>query len=1104
MRLSTRCLIAPLGLALLLLSIGTTSAQSELKGRFVEPPDPAEEWPRWASTRLVEPPEPGGCLHLSGGRALEVQFLIDDAIKNLPADFEPIGMVAGDVDRDGVDDLVVSGASGKSGFVIIYRGNRRALYPPPVNPDWNRSFRPPHSLPFHSPARVVRLVVRPDLMTMADLDRDGFKDIVVAARQSDSVTMHRGDGRGSFADGEEVRIGCRVTALAAGTIGSAGGSPFVAVGLESGDTHSVELLRHVRGKLRQSAHAWRTPAQVRRLDFVSIGQGRGNDLAVIAGQEFLVLRGGRLKADSLESVDLPVGADAIAVGDFLHEEPARLEVATLDTEGDLRVYRVDAAWDLAESASLDLFDANGLDGDRVSLLQARLSSDFTESLVAVDAARSEMRLVRPGRVAAESLAATNTRVGSPHLPSALSITPGLRASSEPDSITVSATSQRSVDLMTGKLAIEQSPLGIVSMRLGPDSLRDLVVLVPDEPFPIVVQSTPVATVTVSTVSDVKDGDTSSIEALKNEDRGPDGEISLREAIEAANNSEGFDLIDFDIVTGCDPTSSVCTITPTGAGLPRIREAVEIDGTSQSGWTGTPLIRIDGTGVEDTAPGLAITGGGSTIRSLVFNGFSTSSDIVAWFAGGNTIEGCFFGTDAAGSTVVGSVNGIHLSGIEGNIIGGTGVGARNLFAGQTVAAVALTAGAGGNFLEGNLIGSDATGSGSLGFSGNGVLIHESTGNLIGGTAQSQANLITGGTDPNFPAIALAGPSSEGNSIEGNTIVSNASVGVYLAGTAGDGNRISGNVLNDSGGLGIDLCAVFDPVTGACTDTDSVTPNDVLDGDTGPNQLQNYPVLQPGSPATTGERVSVAGSLDSQDNGDYTIDVYASPSCDPSGHGEGANPIGSFVVTTDAAGYAAFDEILSVPTGEVPGGYQITTTATREDGSSSEFSACQIATSVADIEITVDVAETVEPETQLTYTMTVTNLSLYEEATGVKATARFPGKMLVVTADGCDIRGLAICGCATTISCDFNTLPPEGDATRTIEMWVKSSASGTLSPTFDAECDQTELTEDNNSVTTDTTVDTQLIANDPIEVSVGVATGKAAEKTGEQVERAEVQR
>ena len=65
------------------------------------------------------------------------------------------------------------------------------------------------------------------------------------------------------------------------------------------------------------------------------------------------------------------------------------------------------------------------------------------------------------------------------------------------------------------------------------------------------------------------------------------DYTLREAINHANSVVGTDTINFDI-----PGFGVHTIQPASA-LPTISDPVMIDGTSQPGFTGTPLIRLDG-------------------------------------------------------------------------------------------------------------------------------------------------------------------------------------------------------------------------------------------------------------------------------------------------------------------------------------------------------------------------------------------------------------------------------------------------------------------------------------------------------------------------------
>src|SRR5207253_10382645 len=66
-----------------------------------------------------------------------------------------------------------------------------------------------------------------------------------------------------------------------------------------------------------------------------------------------------------------------------------------------------------------------------------------------------------------------------------------------------------------------------------------------------------------------------------------GNGSLRQAILDANATNGLDTIRFQI-----PGAGTHTIAPTTP-LPAITDPVIIDGTSQSGFAGSPLIEING-------------------------------------------------------------------------------------------------------------------------------------------------------------------------------------------------------------------------------------------------------------------------------------------------------------------------------------------------------------------------------------------------------------------------------------------------------------------------------------------------------------------------------
>jgi hypothetical protein len=146
-----------------------------------------------------------------------------------------------------------------------------------------------------------------------------------------------------------------------------------------------------------------------------------------------------------------------------------------------------------------------------------------------------------------------------------------------------------------------------------------------------------------------------------DDNGPG---SLRQAILDANANIGvLDTICFNI-----PGSGVHTITPLSP-LPALTDTagVVIDGYTQPGSSPNTLadgdnavlrIELNGSSAGASADGLVITGGSTTVRGLVINGFREYG-ILLQSSGGNVIEGNFIGTDATGTSALGNVEGVEI-------------------------------------------------------------------------------------------------------------------------------------------------------------------------------------------------------------------------------------------------------------------------------------------------------------------------------------------------------------------------------------------------------------------------------------------------------------
>ncbi len=158
------------------------------------------------------------------------------------------------------------------------------------------------------------------------------------------------------------------------------------------------------------------------------------------------------------------------------------------------------------------------------------------------------------------------------------------------------------------------------------------------------------------------------------------------------------------------------------------------------------------------------------------------------------------------------------------------------------------------------------------------------------------------------------------VEANTVISNTGNGISVS--SGTGIAIHGNSIAENGRLGIDL------------NDDGVTPNDIGDPDSGPNTLQNTPVLLRAVPINSG--ITFEGRLNSLPmTRTYTLEFFRSSTCDPSQYGEGQVFLGAHDVETNGAGNARFSTILPVV---VPTGQFVTATATDPDGNTSEFSPC----------------------------------------------------------------------------------------------------------------------------------------------------------------------
>ena len=279
-----------------------------------------------------------------------------------------------------------------------------------------------------------------------------------------------------------------------------------------------------------------------------------------------------------------------------------------------------------------------------------------------------------------------------------------------------------------------------------------------------------------------------------------GAGSLRQAITAANATPSADSVIFNI-PGADRRINLTSA------LPAIGAPINIDGTTQPGFAGVPIVEIDGTLAGAGVAGLNISAGSSTVRGLMINAFGQNG--IAVSSGNNTIIGNWIGVGNDGVTPrPNAANGVHVVDAPANTIGGMTPLAANVVSGNVGEGVRIDGTlATGNVVTGNFIGTTATGTGPLGNSASGVFIRRAPGNsVIGNTVRFNigfAGVAICGNLGGFCGGDDAGAQTSngnGNAVHGNFIDGNAGIGLSLDGVANTlvgtvaGNNISGNGIN----------------------------------------------------------------------------------------------------------------------------------------------------------------------------------------------------------------------------------------------------------------------------------------------------------------------
>jgi hypothetical protein len=872
----------------------------------------------------------------------------------------PLTLTSADLDEDGVPDLIAAYSAPGGGLLSVQRGNVDAIYPNSPEAQARRAAVSFTKAPFLATASLTGLPAAPDFLASGDFDGDGHADALVGARGGQSLYILPGDGRGGFLARRAIALPGGLTALSTGELDMPDGMPEVLAAVEGKDGALLAIFASPWGSLNGTTPTLLPlPAAVSDM---ALGLFDGDALpdAVAATGSQLILVHGRERSSSgepkglpqMETRSLPFQAAALAAGVFNGEGPA---LVILSADGQL--YLANYANPLQPADQVFAYAAQGgaygaetartETAQVYSSMQNQTSAEANQpqalplaewGLRPVAGATSlpikgHLVTVRAYANGMDGLAILNdpqTDFTTQTADQAQLIS--IKNAATAGAGTTQAASASDRPQLNSSLYMRIPKLiSALSMRLSSSARQGLVTLEASQIGVQVVEAPVGWTYIVNNTTD--DPDFNGIDGLCCTTTWGGCDIcSLRAAIQQANWNHEPATIIFDI-----PASGVLKIAPTTQ-LDEIRVPVTLDGTTQPGYAGTPLIQISGEAASQIS-GLIINDG-SLVRGLVIDNFDINGLAFKGAAGGNIVEGSYIGTDASGTSSnpngkYGGVNSttpaVVVDDSPNNRIGGTTAAARNVISGNSGSGVGiLKGGSTGNLVQGNYIGTDVTGLAALGNGLAGAIIDCSTipgnvsghDNTVGGLASGARNVIAANRGPGVEIMCTG---ASGNLVQGNLIGTDRTGKVGLGGTSSaagvvlwgvESGSVSGNTVggatpaarNVIAGNTFDGIRLGNEITGTTVMSNFITGNYIgvdIDGASLGNQRSGIR-LDSGSVGNTigGTRTGLACSsgLSNVISGNLLdgVALSAAKNNQVLGNCIGVGPDGSTLIANDQAG------------------------------------------------------------------------------------------------------------------------------------------------------------------------------------------------------------
>jgi fimbrial isopeptide formation D2 family protein/uncharacterized repeat protein (TIGR01451 family) len=438
---------------------------------------------------------------------------------------QPVAMVQGDFDQDGVSDLAVGYSAGGSSFIAIHRGNMDA-FAPRTAAAFQAIAHNQFPSPFLPAAETFAVPESPDFIVTGDFTGHGTTDLAMASRSGSTIYIFQGDGKGNFTPGQTIPFPGNITSLGGGQLGRIRTFSSLIVGVSSRQQTFLAVYGGGQQGMGPVA-AFPLTAPATSISFGDFGD-IGPDAAFLSGGQVVLLHSSSMQ---LETLSLPIYANAMALGSFVYDRNPGLQIALLDSNGSIAI------------AAHNEFDPHARTQDEMRTIRQLVRSGQNSALIprrvvathgwqivenipsAAPYSSSQPPVLFRTRVSnngSDDVMVLNASMGQMAVVSHPDPLPGARAM---------------LPAVISTMPYAGSPVAAIPARVNVDGRSGILALHQGEMAPRVAMPLPDPTFTVN-----RTDDPTPISPIANACNGVANDCSVREAILKANSIAGTDTI----------------------------------------------------------------------------------------------------------------------------------------------------------------------------------------------------------------------------------------------------------------------------------------------------------------------------------------------------------------------------------------------------------------------------------------------------------------------------------------------------------------------------------------------------------------------------------